>query len=172
AGVRTGYDGTDVGIAILDSGIFYKHRSFASDSGGNRVKKIVSMNKTSDAGAMGVAEWAAGVDASATYEPGTKTQTNYEGKINNASDADPDVYGHGTQVASIAAGRSITGGPESAGIALNANLYDVRVLDDTGVGQIGDVLAGIDWVIYHSKEYNIRVLNLSLAADSTESFRT
>jgi subtilisin family serine protease len=103
---------------------------------------------------------------------GFKTQTNYDPKIKNSSDSDPDVYGHGTQVASIAAGRSITGAPESAGIASNANIYDVRVLDDTGVGQIGDVLAGIDWVIYHSKDYNIRVLNLSLAADSTESFRT
>src|SRR4030095_5512262 len=95
-----------------------------------------------------------------------------EGRINNASDADPDVYGHGTQVASVAAGRSVAGAPESAGIAPNASLYDVRVLDDTGVGQIGDVLAGIDWAIYHSKEFNIRILNLSLAADSTESFRT
>ena len=172
SGARTGYDGSGVGIAVLDSGIFYKHLSFAADGGGHRIKKIVSMNKTSDAAAMGVSEWAAGVDTSAAYAPGTRTQTNYEGKINNSSDADPDVYGHGTQVASIAAGRSITGAPESAGIASNANIYDVRVLDDTGVGQIGDVLAGIDWVIYHSKDYNIRVLNLSLAADSTESFRT
>ena len=48
----------------------------------------------------------------------------------------------------------------------------MRVLDDTGVGQIGDVLAGIDWAIFHSKQYNIRVLNLSLAADSSESYRT
>jgi serine protease AprX len=29
-GVRTGYDGTGVGIAILDSGIYYKHGAFAA----------------------------------------------------------------------------------------------------------------------------------------------
>ncbi len=42
----------------------------------------------------------------------------------------------------------------------------------TATAQMSDVLAGIDWVIYHAKEYNIRVMNLSLAADSTESWQT
>ena len=72
----------------------------------------------------------------------------------------------------MAAGRAAAGIPDATGVAPGATLFDVRVLDSTGVGTIGDVLAGIDWVIYHSKEYGIRVLNLSLAADSTESFRT
>src|SRR4029453_15458102 len=84
----------------------------------------------------------------------------------------PDLYGHGTHIASVASGRSAVGAPDAMGIAPGAALFGVKVLDSTGVGAIGDVLAGIDWVIYHSKEYNIRVLNLSLAADSTESFRT
>jgi subtilisin family serine protease len=66
----------------------------------------------------------------------------------------------------------LPGAPDATGVAPGATLFDVRVLDATGVGSIGDVIAGIDWVIYHSKEYGIRVLNLSLAADSTESFRT
>ncbi len=47
-----------------------------------------------------------------------------------------------------------------------------KVLDANGVGQLSDVLAAIDWVIYHAKEYNIRVMNLSLAADSTETWLT
>ena len=51
----------------------------------------------------------------------------------------------------------------------SANLYDVKVLDDNGFGQLSDVLAGIDWVLYNAKTYNIRVMNLSLAADSTET---
>src|SRR5204862_109972 len=32
--------------------------------------------------------------------------------------------------------------------------------------------AGIDWVLYHAREYNIRVLNVSLASDSTDSYLT
>ena len=58
---------------------------------------------------------------------------------------------------------------DTTGIAPKANLFDVKVLDDNGFGQLSDVLAGIDWVLYHAKEYNIRVMNLSLAADSTET---
>jgi subtilisin family serine protease len=47
----------------------------------------------------------------------------------------------------------------------------VAVLDNAGFGQLSDLLAGIDWVIHHAREYNIRVMNLSLAADSSESWQ-
>jgi serine protease AprX len=113
-GVRTGYDGTGVGIAILDSGIYYKHGAFAADGAGNRVRKIVSMNNMSDGEAMGVGKWTAGVDTSATYAPGSPTETTYESRIDNSSNTDPDDYGHGTHVASIAAGRSVAGAPNYA----------------------------------------------------------
>ncbi len=33
-GARTGYDGSGVGIAVLDSGIFYKHATFLADGSG------------------------------------------------------------------------------------------------------------------------------------------
>ena len=46
------------------------------------------------------------------------------------------------------------------------------MLDGQGYGQMSDVLGGIDWVIHHAREYNIRVMNISLAADSTESYLT
>ena len=39
------------------------------------------------------------------------------------------------------------------------------MLDDNGVGNLADVIAGIDWVIQHAKLLNIRVMNLSLAAE-------
>jgi subtilisin family serine protease len=51
-----------------------------------------------------------------------------------------------------------------------ADLYDVRVLDERGVGNMADVLAGIDWVIQRARLANIRVMNLSLGAASTDSF--
>jgi len=63
----------------------------------------------------------------------------------------------------------VPGAVESTGVAFGASLFDVRVLDSTGEGDIATALAGIDWVIVHGREYNIRVLNMSLAADSTES---
>ena len=39
-----------------------------------------------------------------------------------------DPYGHGTHVASIAAGSGGYQSPDSSGIASNADIYDVRVL--------------------------------------------
>jgi serine protease AprX len=47
----------------------------------------------------------------------------------------------------------------------------VKVLNDSGTGTLSDTLEGIQWVIYHAKEYNIRVMNLSLAMDSTDSWQ-
>ena len=46
------------------------------------------------------------------------------------------------------------------------------MLDDLGAGTLSDALQGIQWVIYHAKEYNIKVLNISLAANSPESWLT
>ena len=54
-------------------------------------------------------------------------------------------------------------------MAPNATLFDVKVLDDSGNGQMSDTLAGIDWVLFHARQYNIRVMNISVAAASTES---
>ena len=76
-----------------------------------------------------------------------------------------DCDGHGTVVAGIAASKL-------HGVAPGAQVRSVKVLDCNGVATLSSLLAGIDWVIYHAKDYNIRVLNLSLAADSTESYLT
>ena len=61
--------------------------------------------------------------------------------------------------------------PDLTGIAPNASLYSVKVLNDLGYGTLSDTLEGIQWVIFHAKEYNIRVMNLSLAMDSTDSWQ-
>src|SRR5215813_5392963 len=84
-----------------------------------------------------------------------------------------DQYGHGTGVAGMAAGNGATSnGYEGnyAGSAPGANLVDVRVLDNTGVGRISNVIAGINWVIQNRDRYNIRVVNMSLGATPEESF--
>ena len=52
--------------------------------------------------------------------------------------------------------------PDLTGMAPNANLYDVKVLNDLGFGTLSDTLEGIQWVIHNAKALNIRVLNLSL----------
>jgi subtilisin family serine protease len=167
-------DGSGVGIAFLDSGIMTSHKAFAAGGllSSSRVKKSVDLTKANESTLLGSNDWKGGYDFSNRIYPGSSTLAWLESTINSAGAGFADPYGHGTLVASIAAGKSVSSGTDTTGVAPGASLYDVRVLNGLGVGDIADTLAGIDWVILHSKEYNIRVLNVSLAADSTESYLT
>jgi serine protease AprX len=167
-----GTDGSGVGIAVLDSGIMWNHQNFMNASGVSRVQRAVDFQKVGDATAVGQKDWTVGVDVSASMYPGSSTMAKYEAAIANDQFDKVDLFGHGSHVASVAAGRGAYQAPDSSGTAPGSNLYDVKVLDGDGFGQLSDVIAGIDWVIFHAKEYNIRVMNLSLAADSTESWQT
>ena len=73
-----------------------------------------------------------------------------------------DAGGHGTHVAGIIAGNGQRSAGEYVGIAPGANVVDVRVLDRNGNGRISSVIRGIEWVLDHRAQYNIRAINLSL----------
>ena len=59
-----------------------------------------------------------------------------------------------------------------AGIAPAANLVSLKVLDEHGGGYISNVIAALDWVVANRTAYNIRVVNLSVGAAVTESYKT
>src|SRR5689334_602136 len=82
-----------------------------------------------------------------------------------------DPYGHGTHVASLAAGNGRISNGEYVGIAPNANLINLRVLNSTGVGTTAYVLRALDWVATNRTTYNIRVVNLSLGMPAIDSYR-
>ncbi len=85
-----------------------------------------------------------------------------------------DPYGHGTHVAGIIAGNgdaSLRAGFDFTGIATAASLVNLKVLDDRGHGYISSVVAAIDFAITNQASYNLRVVNLSLAAPPVESYR-
>src|SRR5256886_13694316 len=82
-----------------------------------------------------------------------------------------DPYGHGTHVASIAAGNGRISNAQYTGIAPNANLINLRVLGATGLGTVSAVLAALDWVMSNHVTYNIRVVNMSLGAPAVDSYR-
>ena len=111
-----GYTGSDVGVAVLDTGVDFNHGD---------LKTAVN------------AFTAFGVSAQ-------------------------DNNGHGTHVAGIiAASRN---GRDVVGVAPNATIYAVKVLDASGSGSDAAVTAGIDWVYENAPRVSprIRVVNMSL----------
>ena len=55
-----------------------------------------------------------------------------------------DPYGHGTHVASVATGNGRVAANAYLGIAPNASLINLRVLDDTGKGTVTNVLRALE----------------------------
>jgi serine protease AprX len=68
-----------------------------------------------------------------------------------------DDRGHGTHVSGIAAGAGVAN-RSLRGVAPGAALVGVKVLDGAGSGTLSGVIAGLEWVIEHKDEYNIKVL--------------
>lgn len=130
-----GLDGTGVGIAVIDSGVF-NHDDLQNAAGGSRIVY------------------------SESFIPGDPS-TN-------------DAYGHGTHVAGILAGNgqdSRSGYPvQYMGVAPNANIINLRVLDAKGAGADSQVIAAIQRAIQLKSTYNIRIINLSLGRNVYESY--
>jgi len=132
-----GWDGTGVGVAVVDSGIALKH--------------------------------------DLTGPNGTTSRVLYSESFVTGDTATTDVYGHGTHVAGIVAssGRDSSGlgfTHTYKGVAPNANLISLRVLDANGGGSESGVIAAIERAIELKSTYNIRVLNLSLGRTVFESY--
>jgi serine protease AprX len=130
-----GFDGTGVGIAIIDSGIYPHQDLNAKNSNQSRI----------------------------VYR-----QSFVKGGILF------DDYGHGTHVAGIAASNGNSSDNTGAfrtfkGIAPNANLIDLRVLNASGESSDSLVIAAIQQAIQLKNKYNIRVINLSLGRPIFES---
>ncbi|PKM83359.1 MAG: peptidase S8 [Firmicutes bacterium HGW-Firmicutes-14] len=88
----------------------------------------------------------------------------------NRKTAPYDDCGHGTHVAGIIAGNGNKSNGQYIGVAPEASLVGVKVLDSTGSGRSSDVIAGIQWVVQNKVIYNIQVMNLSLGAQASQSY--
>ena len=57
-------------------------------------------------------------------------------------------------------------------MAPNSNIINVKVANDDGSATTATVVAGLQWVLEHRTQYNIRVVNLSLNSTVSESYHT
>ena len=83
-----------------------------------------------------------------------------------------DDNGHGTHVSGIVAGNGFDSNGAKAGIAPGASIISLKVLNASGVGTIGSMIAALNWVAHNHQAYNIRVVNMSVGARITESYWT
>jgi len=81
--------------------------------------------------------------------------------------ASTDAHGHGTLVASIAAGKSPDG--RFVGAAPGASVYALNVNNPAGM-RASDVIDALQWVHENAQARNIRVVNLSLAETVASSY--
>jgi len=86
-----------------------------------------------------------------------------------------DQFGHGTHVAGLIAGNgSSSTGPQYTrtfkGIAPQANIVNLRVLDQNGSGTDSAVIKAINTAINLKLLFNIRVINLSLGRAVYETY--
>ena len=97
----------------------------------------------------------------------------YVDNVTITVEAEPnDPYGHGSHVAGVIGGTGGTSGGAYTGVASNASIYSVRVLDSEGKGVTSDVIAGLDWVLSNGETNKIRVVNLSLGKGVEEANTT
>jgi serine protease AprX len=95
--------------------------------------------------------------------------------VSGDSDAGDD-YGHGTHIAGLIAGNGVSStgflfSHSFKGIAPNANIVNLRVLDANGIATDSTVIAAIDKAISLKSRYNIRIINLSLGRAVYESYK-
>ncbi len=90
--------------------------------------------------------------------------------VNNKKSAYDD-NGHGTHVAGILAGNGYLSSGRFQGIAPEAKLVGVKVLDSNGSGRISTVLKGIEWCLSQMGPLKIRVINFSMGTTAQESYQ-
>src|SRR5262245_2680298 len=83
-----------------------------------------------------------------------------------------DDNGHGSHVAGIILGNGFDAQGKQSGMAPDADLLALKVLDKDGNGTISSVLAALDWVGRNANAFNIKVVNVSVGAGVTESYWT
>ncbi|WP_019227382.1 S8 family serine peptidase, partial [Sedimentibacter sp. B4] len=75
-----------------------------------------------------------------------------------------DDNGHGTHCAGILAGNGYSSKGKYKGIAPEANILSVKVLDESGNGNTSDILSTVQWIIENREVYKTRIINFSLGA--------
>ena len=81
-----------------------------------------------------------------------------------------DSYGHGTFMAGLIAGDGTSSVGKYVGMAPRAKILSLKIAGASGASDVSTIIAALQWVVQWRDTYGIRVLNLSLGTDSTQSY--
>ena len=111
----------------------------------------------------------------ALIDTGVNATGDLAGKVLHAEDFtqeqnNVDTFGHGTFVAGLIAGQGTASAGGVQGVAPGAHLVSVKIAGADGSTDLFRLLAALEWVATFKDVYGIRVLNLSLGSESTQSY--
>ena len=149
----------------------FGHVSTTTGAEAGKATALAAGRGVIDGSGIGVAILDSGIDANHAQFSATSTGSRIVASVDlTGENRIDDPYGHGTFVAAAAAGGA-GAGAEYTGIAPGVSLLNVRVLNSAGQGTTETVLAGLDWVATHARQYNIRIVNMSLGTRAIESYK-
>lgn len=135
---QNGYTGNGIIVAVIDTGVDYNH---------NDLKNNIWTNTKEIAGN--------GIDDDGNGYVDDVQGWNFDSKNNNTLDDN----GHGTHVSGIIAGENNAYGV--TGVAYNAKIMPVKVLNSSGSGSYSAIADGI----YYAVNNGAKIINLSLGGD-------
>lgn len=137
----------------------------------NKVRHIINSATVHENGILGHGIGIAIVDTGLTPHP------DYRSRIVGWYDAlydrqQPyDDNGHGSHVAGIAAGDGSLSQGTYLGIAPQAKLIGIKVLDYRGNGTINDIMNGLQWILRHQERMRIRIVNISIGTNDHKAYQ-
>ncbi len=87
----------------------------------------------------------------------------------NGNNPYQDSYGHGTFVAGLIDGNGASSNGQYSGEAPGAKLVSIKVAGADGTTHLGTLISGLEWGVDHWSTYDIKVLNISLGFQPSQS---
>ncbi len=142
--------GAGVTVAIVDSGVQYSEE----------VQRLAGERLSAQF--LGQADF---VEKTCPEANGIRRGQQEDGYCFQNATYSRDEHGHGSHVAGIIWNQYRDAATNTfMGVAPDVNLLSVRILDADGMGSYADAIEGIQYVVANQKQFNIRVLNLSISA--------